>query len=98
MMKKETHYQRNPDFIYRKIVDESVLVPIHRDVANMESIYTLNSVGAFIWEFLAQPATVVELQEAVLDEYDADPEVINADVLRFLNEMTFINALREVEP
>lgn len=95
-MGQETQYERNPDFIYRRIVDESVLVPIQRDVANMDSIYTLNSVGAFIWERLAQPATLSELQQAVLEEYDADPGVINADILRFLDEMTFINALREV--
>jgi hypothetical protein len=96
LSENEKHYERNPDFIYRKIVDESVLVPIHRDVANMDSIYTLNSVGAFIWELLSQPATLAELQDAVLDEYNADPEVINADVVRFLDEMTSIDALREV--
>jgi len=94
-MVKNTQYERNPDFIYRKIVDESVLVPIHRDVANMDSIYTLNSVAAFIWELLAQPTTKTELQAAILDEYDADPEVLSADVERFLTEMTAIGALQE---
>ncbi len=95
-MKKEIHYQRNPDFIYRKIVDESVLVPIRQDVANMESIYTLNSVGADIWERLAKPATQTDLQVTIFKEYDVDPEILAKDIERFLDEMTSIGALREV--
>ena len=95
-MINETQFERNPDFIYRRIVDESVLVPIHRDVANMDSIYTLNGVGATIWERLAEPASLKELQQAVLDEYDAAPELVNADVTQFLDEMVSINAIREV--
>jgi hypothetical protein len=93
---KETQYERNPEFIYRRIVDESVLVPIHQDVANMDSIYTLNSIGAFIWENLAQPMTQTKLQNVIMAEYDADPEILSSDITRFLTEMTTIGALREV--
>ncbi len=96
MVNKMT-YQRNPDFIYRKIVEESVLVPLHKDVADMDCIYTLNSVGAFIWEQLEEPSTVDALQAALLEEYDADPEVLRADLAQFVEEMTSIGALIEVE-
>lgn len=96
MVIKETQYERNPDFIYRRIVDESVLVPIHQDVANMDSIYTLNSIGAFIWENLTQPMTQNKLQNVIMAEYDADPEILGSDIKRFLTEMTTIGALREV--
>jgi hypothetical protein len=77
-------------------MDDSILVPIHQDVANMDSIYTLNSLGAFIWEQLDHPATQGALQSAILGEYDADPDVLSADIHRFLREMTTIGALREV--
>lgn len=95
-MNNEKRYVRNPDFIYRRIVDESVLVPIHQDVANMDSIYTLNGMGAFLWEHLAVPSSRAELQSAVLAEYDADMEVLESDLEKFLDEMTSIDALREV--
>ena len=94
-MLSETRYERNPDFIYRKIVDESVLVPIHHDVADMDCIYTLNGMGAFLWERLAQSATQAELEAAVLVEYDADLEVLVTDLEKFLVEMTTIGALRK---
>ncbi len=95
MVQDEIHYERNPDLIYRKVVDEFILVPIHQDVADMDSIYTLNTVGAFLWEHLDQPRTQAELQAAMLDEYEAEPEVLSADLEHFLGEMTSIGALRK---
>ena len=73
MVQTEVHYERNPNYIFRKVVDEFILVPIHQDVADMDAIYTLNDVGAFIWEHLEQPGTQAELQAALLEEYTADP-------------------------
>ena len=96
MAQEETRYARNPDYIYRKIADEVVLVPIHQDVAEMDCIYTLNAVGAFVWERLEQPATQVELQALVVEEYAVEPEVAAADLASFLREMSGIGALRKV--
>jgi len=96
LVKEEAHYEKNPDFIYRKIVDEAILVPIHQDVADMDCIYTLNGIGAFIWEHLDQPSTQTELKAQVMSEYDADPEVLVADLERFLSEMTALGAIRRV--
>jgi hypothetical protein len=90
------HYARNPDYIFRKIVDELVLVPVHQDLSDMDCIYTLNGVGAFVWQSLVQPSTRADLQDAVLAEYQADPAVIAADLDAFLAEMTAIGAIRKV--
>ena len=95
MVSNPTRYQRNPDFISRKVVDEFVLVPIRPKVVDMESIYTLNAVGATVWERLESPATLDELQAALLEEYEAAPEIIQADLQRFLQEMAAIGAIGE---
>ena len=96
MGQEQARYVRNPDYIFRQIVDELVLVPVHRDAAEMDCIYTLNGVGAFVWQALNGPATGEELKSAVLAEYQADPAVIAADLEAFLNEMTAIGAIRKV--
>lgn len=96
MAQEAKRYARNPDYIYRKIVDEVVLVPIHQDVAEMDCIYTLNTVGAFIWERLERPATEAELQASLLEEYAVEPSVVAADLDGFLREMTEIGAVRKV--
>jgi len=95
-LKENKRFQRNSNFIYRQIVDEAVLVPIHQDVADMDCIYTLNDVGAFIWDLLKEPQTREALIAGVLADYDIDPEVVTADVSQFLDEMTLVGAL-EVE-
>jgi len=95
LAQQEARYERNPDFIFRKIVDEAVLVPIRQDVADMDCIYTLNGVGASVWQHLEGPASVAELQAALEAEYDAEPAVIAADLAAFLGEMAAIGAVRE---
>lgn len=94
MEQEEARYERNPDYIFRTIADEAVLVPIHQDVADMECIYTLNEVGALIWQRLAAPATKSELQQAILGEYAADIETVAADLDRFLEGMSAVGAIR----
>jgi hypothetical protein len=89
-------YARNPDFIYRQIADGTVLVPIRRQVADMECLYTLSPVAASVWQQLEQPATAAELHAALLDEYEVEAEVLAADLERFLGEMIEIDALRKV--
>lgn len=94
-MPKTTQYQRNAAFISRKIVEETVLVPIHNNVADMNCIYTLNELGAFIWEQLEQPCTQARLNEVVLAAYDANPEILQQDISQFLAEMTEIGAIQK---
>ena len=96
MEQEAERYERNPDYIYRQIVDELVLVPIHQDVADMDCIYTLNGVGASVWQRLDAPTTRAELQAALLEEYAVAPEVLAADLDTFLREMTAIDAVRKV--
>jgi len=95
-MPGETRFERNPDYIYRKIVEEAVLVPLHQDVADMECIYSLNDVASFIWESLEQPRTLFDLQKALEVEYDAPADVLSADLERFLEELTTIGALKAI--
>ena len=89
----QVYFSRNPDFIFRKVLDEFILVPIHKDVADMECIYTLNPLGAFIWEKLEKPLSVAALLAAIADRYDADPQLIRMDLENFLEELGAIGAL-----
>jgi len=86
---------RNPNFIFRKIVDEMVLVPIKQNVADLNAIFTLNDLGAFIWEKLENPSTHAELEEAIFAEYDSDIITVKRDLEVFLHEMAEIGAINE---
>jgi len=53
-------------------------------------------VAAFIWDVLQRPATMEDLEKELLQEYDADPDVLKADLSRFIAEMIAIGALQEM--
>lgn len=91
-------YQRSSDFIYRKIINEMILVPIHLNIADMESIYTLNDVGASIWERLEEPISLEQLTSELVSEYDSDPETITQELIAFLQELQDCGAVLEVQP
>lgn len=97
MIESKASLVRNPDFVFRKVVEETILVPVHMNVAEMDYIYTLNDIGAFIWEKLDEPRSVTELQECLLEEYDVEPEALNADLQTFIEEMLTIGAFKKAE-
>ena len=89
----QTRIKRNDDFIFRKIVNEMILVPVKHDVADMEHIFTLNEVGAFVWEKLSKSSTIEELQQAILDEFEVDPAMAQQDLRVFLEDLEAFQAL-----
>lgn len=78
-------YARKSAFAARKVGDELVLVPVKGSVADMEEMFTLNDVGAFIYEQLAADATVEGLEQAIMTEFEADREEVRADLEDFLS-------------
>ena len=86
---------RSPNFIFRQIVEEMVLIPIRQNVAELDSIYTLNELGVFIWEKLEQPRSYSEIEEAIQAEFDVDVETARTDLQIFMEELTRIGAVEE---
>lgn len=96
MVDQEIRLVRNEEFIFRKIAEEMILVPIHQDIVDMDCIYSLNEVGAHIWEQLEAPKTLPELQQSVLDAYEAPPELIEKDIRDFVAQLSAFGAINEV--
>lgn len=92
----EPKYIRNPNYIFRKIVNETILVPVRQNVAEVNCIYSLNEVGSFLWQLLAEPQDLLALQSAVLSEFDGDPEQISGDIRQFLANLIDFGAAQEV--
>jgi hypothetical protein len=74
--------------VTRKTGNEYILVPVTDNIADMNSVYTLNDTGAFIWELIDGKRTVEELIIAMTKEYDIDNETASTDVLDFIDNMS----------
>ena len=64
----------SPSIVTRKTGNEYVLVPVANNIADMNSVYTLNETGAFIWEHINGKRSVEEIINALTAEYDIDNE------------------------
>ena len=49
--------------------------------------YGLNTVGARIWKLIQEPRTIHEVRNALLEEYEVEPERCEHDVLALLQEL-----------
>jgi methyltransferase-like protein len=79
---------RSPSIVTRKTGNEYVLVPIANNIADMNSVYTLNETGAFIWELIDGEKNVEDLIQAVISEYNIDRETALTDVMSFIDNMS----------
>jgi hypothetical protein len=52
-----------------------------------DTYYGLTEVGALVWGLLEAPRTLDELRDAVVAEFEVDPEVCEADLRRLLEEL-----------
>lgn len=73
-------YRRSPSTRFRKVFEEGLL--LDQEVARL---HVLNPTAAFLWDLLAQPRTRDELLDALLDEFDVDPETARRDIREFLD-------------
>jgi hypothetical protein len=71
----------------KSILSEYVLVPITNNIADMNSVYTLNETGAFIWEHIDGKRTVEEIITELMNEYEIDKQNAESDVITFIGNM-----------
>ena len=96
MIDLEKRYQRNENFVFRRIEDETILVPIKDNVGDMGSIYKLNEMGAFVWEQLDGVRKLNTIKDNILDEYEVSPRDAEADLSEFLADLLEVQAVIRV--
>jgi methyltransferase-like protein len=77
----------SPSVVTRKTGNEYVLVPVTDNIADMDSVYTLNETGAFIWEQIDGKKSTEQIISAMTEEYDIDNNTATEDVLQFIIKM-----------
>jgi methyltransferase-like protein len=74
--------------VTRKTGNEYVLVPIANNIADMNSVYTLNETGAYIWELIDGKRNVEEIIGELIKEYEIDVTTAEADAAAFIEKMS----------
>ena len=86
-------YQKNENFVYRRIENETILVPIKDNVGDMGSIYNLNEVAAFIWEHLDGQKSLMDIKNMLVGEYEVSERQAGKDLCEFVSQLKGIDAI-----
>jgi len=84
----KTILSHSKSVVTTKTGNEYVLVPIANNIADMNSMYTLNETGAFIWEHIDGKNSVEDIIIEMTQEYEVDYETASHDLYAFINEMS----------
>ena len=82
------------DLMSRNIAGETLIVPIRNRVGDLSSIYTLNEVGARVWQMIDANREVKEIIEVISAEYDVARDEAAKDVLDLLGSMEEAGLIR----
>ena len=89
-------YVKCGEFVTRAIADETIVVPIKAGVGDLDSIYTLNDVGATIWGLIDGATTVDGIVAAVVSTFDVGADEARSDVLEFLGSLEQVGVIQPV--
>ena len=93
MAELEKIYRRNDNFVFRQIEGETILVPIRDNVGDLGCIYSLNPVGALVWEHLDGSEDLDAIKNRITAECDVTDDKAETDLLSFIEEMKTIAAV-----
>ncbi len=77
-----TMLTRSEDILDAEIDGEAVMMSIEKG-----EYYGLDKIGSEIWEMLAEPRSLAQLCDALLERYDVGPEECERDVVAFLETL-----------
>lgn len=81
-------YVPSDDIVARDIEGELIIVPLVAGIGDMEDeLFSLNDTGKDIWRRLDGKATLADVAEALADEYGAQPDEIESDVVGLVGEL-----------
>jgi len=84
----KTILSHSKSIVTTKTGNEYVLVPVANNIADMNSVYTLNETGAFIWEHIDGENSVEDIINKMMEEYEVDFLTASEDVYSFIDDMS----------
>ena len=86
-------YQKNQNFVFRQIDDETLLVPIKDNVGDLGAIYNLNQVAAFVWQHLDGKKTLNDIKDLMTGEFEVSDPDAEQDLTEFVGQLEKIDAI-----
>ena len=80
--------------VSRTIEDETILMPLYKTSDEINCIYTLNDVGARIWELVDGKRNLTQIKKKLLEEFDSSEKEMDKELNKFLEDLNKIKAIK----
>jgi hypothetical protein len=89
-------YRRAPSIVSREIAGETILVPIRKNMGDLESIYTLNETAAYAWELIDGQRSVQTIRDEIVGEFEVGADEAEQDLLKLLAQLESFGAVERL--
>lgn len=94
-MRMDKIYVKNSDFVQREVAGECILIPVRRQLTDVNSLYVLNETGAALWRRIDGKTPLEAITHDFQNEFDVTPAQLEKDVSALLEDLLSIHAIRE---
>lgn len=92
----EKSFIKDDDLVARNIGGETLIVPVKHRVGDLNAIYTLNDVGARVWQLIDGRIRVDQIVETISAEYDVAADQAAGDIVELVDSMESAGLIRPV--
>ena len=89
-------YAKNADFVSREVAGEFILIPIRRQLNEVNCLYVLNETSAALWRRLDGKRSVQEIMQDFSQDYDVTWEQLQKDFQSLIEDLLSIRAIEEM--
>jgi Coenzyme PQQ synthesis protein D (PqqD) len=90
-------FRKRGEIVSREIVGETILVPIKGKLADMQQIFSLNPVAAYIWTQLDGTSSLDAIIAMVIDNFEVARGEAERDAFDFVEELLKAGLIEVVE-
>ncbi len=88
-------FRQRPETVTREIAGEVLLVPVRGKLAQLQQIFVLNPVGAFIWRQLDGERNLQAIRQGLVDSFEVTGGEAEADLFEYLGALEDAGLVRE---
>ncbi len=88
-------FRQRQEMVTREIAGEVILVPVRGKLAQLQQIFVLNPVGAYIWEQLDGERDLEAIRRGLVDSFEVTSSEAEADLVEYLGALEGADLIAE---
>lgn len=90
-------YRMRDNLVTRRIVGETIIVPVSGDLASLQKVFSLNETGAFVWDRLDGETRLGDIRDALVEEFEVARGAAWDDVKELVTDLARANLIEKVD-